>query len=129
MKPRTETIGSCTLYLGTMEETIGGIERADHILTDPPYLYIKTHDFDKEFNEQLFFESAKRLLPDDGFIALFGRGTSFYRWNTRLTDLGPRTVPGTFLGGDCRPVCATDKTELSALPDPRERLQLFPHVD
>jgi len=36
----------------------------------------------------LFFENAKRLLPDDGFIALFGRGTSFYRWNTRLADLG-----------------------------------------
>jgi site-specific DNA-methyltransferase (adenine-specific) len=71
-----------------MEETVGGIERADHILTDPPYLYIKTHDFDREWDEQLFFENAKRLLPDDGFIALFGRGTSFYRWNTRLAELG-----------------------------------------
>jgi site-specific DNA-methyltransferase (adenine-specific) len=27
-------------------------------------------------------------LPDNGFIALFGRGTSFYRWNTRLAELG-----------------------------------------
>jgi site-specific DNA-methyltransferase (adenine-specific) len=81
-------IGNATLYLGTMEETIGGIERVDHILTDPPYLYIKTHDFDREWDEQLFFENAKRLLPDNGFIALFGRGTSFYRWNTRLADLG-----------------------------------------
>jgi site-specific DNA-methyltransferase (adenine-specific) len=71
-----------------MEETIGGIEHVDHILTDPPYLYIKTHDFDRPWDEQLFFENAKRLLPDDGFIALFGRGTSFYRWNTRLADLG-----------------------------------------
>jgi len=85
---RREAIGGCELYQGTMEETIGGIQRADCILTDPPYLYIKTHDFDKEFDEQLFFENAKRLLPDDGFIALFGRGTSFYRWNTRLADLG-----------------------------------------
>jgi len=81
-------IGNATLYLGTMEETIGGIEHVDHILTDPPYLYIKNHDFDKEFDEQLFFENAKRLLPDNGFIALFGRGTSFYRWNTRLAELG-----------------------------------------
>jgi site-specific DNA-methyltransferase (adenine-specific) len=87
MKHRTETIGPCTLYLGRMEDTIGGIEHADHILTDPPYLYTK-HDFDKEFDEQFFFENAKRLLPNDGFIALFGRGTSFYRWNTRLAELG-----------------------------------------
>jgi len=84
---RVEQFGTATLYLGTMEETIGNIQRADCILTDPPYLYIK-QDFDKEFNEQLFFENAKRLLTDDGFIALFGRGTSFYRWNTRLADLG-----------------------------------------
>jgi site-specific DNA-methyltransferase (adenine-specific) len=85
---REKVIGGCSLYLGTMEETIGGIEHVDHILTDPPYLYIKTHDFDREWDEQLFFENAKRLLPDDGFIALFGRGTSFYRWNTHLANLG-----------------------------------------
>jgi len=85
---RVERIGDATLYLGTMEKTIGNIQQADHILTDPPYLYIKTHDFDKGFDEQLFFENAKRLLPDNGFIALFGRGTSFYRWNTYLADLG-----------------------------------------
>jgi site-specific DNA-methyltransferase (adenine-specific) len=88
MVMRVEQIGNATLYLGTMEETIGSIGHVDHILTDPPYLYIKTHDFDREWNEQLFFENAKRLLPNDGFIALFGRGTSFYRWNTRLADLG-----------------------------------------
>jgi site-specific DNA-methyltransferase (adenine-specific) len=85
---KKEQIGDCTLYLSMMEETICGIEHVDHILTDPPYLYIKTHDFDREWDEQLFFENVKRLLPDDGFIALFGRGTSFYRWNTRLADLG-----------------------------------------
>ncbi len=84
---RVETIGNATLYCGKMEDTIGGL-KFDHILTDPPYLYIKTHDFDKEFDEQLLFENAKRILPDDGFIALFGRGTSFYRWNTRLAELG-----------------------------------------
>ena len=84
---RKEIIGNCTLYNATMEETICEVQ-ADHILTDPPYLYIKTHDFDKEFDEQLLFEQAKKMLPDNGFIALFGRGTSFYRWNTRLADLG-----------------------------------------
>jgi len=85
---RVEQIGNATLYLGAMEDTIGNIERVDHILTDPPYLYIKTHDFDHKWDEKLFFENAKRLLRDDGFIALFGRGTSFYRWNTSLADLG-----------------------------------------
>jgi site-specific DNA-methyltransferase (adenine-specific) len=80
-------IGDAQLYLGTMEETISVIQ-FDHIFTDPPYLYIKTHDFDKEFDEALFFENARRILPDNGFIALFGRGTPFYRWNTRLAELG-----------------------------------------
>ena len=83
-----EVIGGCILYLDAMEKTIANIQQVDHILTDPPYLYIKTHDFDKEFDEQLFFENAKRMLPENGVIALFGRGTSFYRWNTRLADLG-----------------------------------------
>ena len=82
-----KNINNCTLYNATMEETISKVQ-ANHILTDPPYLYIKTHDFDKEFDEQLLFEQAKRMLPDNGFIALFGRGTSFYRWNTRLANLG-----------------------------------------
>ena len=83
-----EEIGPATLYNSAMEETIGDIQRVDHVLTDPPYLYIKTHDFDRPWDEPLFFENAKRMLPDNGFIALFGRGTSFYRWNTRLADLG-----------------------------------------
>jgi site-specific DNA-methyltransferase (adenine-specific) len=71
-----------------MEETISNISYADSIFTDPPYLYIKTHDFDKEFDEALLFENARRILANDGFIALFGRGTSFYRWNTMLAELG-----------------------------------------
>jgi site-specific DNA-methyltransferase (adenine-specific) len=70
-----------------MEDVIPSV-RFDHIFTDPPYLYIKTHDFDKEFDEVLLFENARRIMPDSGFIALFGRGTSFYRWNTRLSELG-----------------------------------------
>lgn len=58
------------------------------ILTDPPYLYLKGQKLEREFDEQLFFLECKRLLKKDGFIVLFGRGTSFYRWNTRLADLG-----------------------------------------
>jgi site-specific DNA-methyltransferase (adenine-specific) len=85
---RVEQIGNATLYLGKMEHTLHHIHGVNHILTDPPYLYIKTHDFDREWDEKLFIENAERLLPDGGFIALFGRETSFYRWNTRLADLG-----------------------------------------
>jgi len=85
---RKEQIGNATLYHGTMEQTIHQIHGVNHVLTDPPYLYIKTHDFDQRFNEKRLFEGLKEMLPDDGFIALFGRGTSFYRWNTRLAELG-----------------------------------------
>lgn len=84
---RREILENYELIHGSMEETICGLERVDHIFTDPPYLYLN-HELDKEFNEQILFENAKRLLPDCGIIALFGRGTSFYRWNTRLAELG-----------------------------------------
>jgi site-specific DNA-methyltransferase (adenine-specific) len=60
----------------------------DCILTDPPYLYIKNQKFDVSFDETLFFNESKRVLKKDGFIVLFGRGSSFYRWNTILYDLG-----------------------------------------
>jgi len=49
---RREVLGNCELYHSTMEKTIENIS-ANHILTDPPYLYIKTHDFDKEFGHVL----------------------------------------------------------------------------
>jgi site-specific DNA-methyltransferase (adenine-specific) len=84
---KKEKIADSIIYHGRMEDVIPSI-RFDHIFTDPPYLYIKTHSFDKEFDEALLFENARRILPDNGFIALFGRGTSFYRWNTRLAELG-----------------------------------------
>jgi site-specific DNA-methyltransferase (adenine-specific) len=60
----------------------------DCILSDPPYLYLKNQRLDKPFDEILFFSEVKRILKPTGFIVLFGRGTSFYRWNTRLADLG-----------------------------------------
>jgi site-specific DNA-methyltransferase (adenine-specific) len=84
---KKKVIGDCVLYNGLMEDTIGSIEHFDHILTDPPYLYLK-QDFDRPWDEKLLFESAKKMLPDHGFVALFGRGTSFYRWNTMLAELG-----------------------------------------
>lgn len=71
---------------------IGMKEIADNsincILTDPPYLYLKNQKLERKFDEQLFFSECKRILKNDGFIVLFGRGASFYRWNTILADLG-----------------------------------------
>lgn len=58
------------------------------ILTDPPYKYLKNQKLEVDFDETIFFNEAKRVLKPDGFIVLFGRGTSFYRWNTMLADLG-----------------------------------------
>lgn len=60
----------------------------DVILTDPPYLYLKNQKLDRPFDENVFFNEVKRVLKKDGFIVMFGRGTSFYRWNTILADLG-----------------------------------------
>lgn len=51
--------------------------KADAIITDPPYLYLK-HKLDKQFNEELFFEMAGKITDK---IVFFGRGDSFYKWN------------------------------------------------
>lgn len=63
-------------------------ESIDVICTDPPYLYLKNQKLERQFDEQLFFSECKRVLTKNGFIVLFGRGTSFYRWNTILDGLG-----------------------------------------
>ncbi|EGK04635.1 DNA methyltransferase, partial [Dysgonomonas mossii] len=63
-------------------------ESVDVICTDPPYLYLKNQKLDRHFDETEYFNQVKRVLKKDGFIILFGRGTSFYRWNTILADLG-----------------------------------------
>ena len=63
-------------------------ESVDVICTDPPYLYLKNQKLDRPFDEWEYFKQVRRVLKPDGFIILFGRGTSFYRWNTILADLG-----------------------------------------
>jgi site-specific DNA-methyltransferase (adenine-specific) len=63
-------------------------ESVDVILTDPPYKYLKNQKLEVDFDETIFFNEAKRILKKDGLIVLFGRGTSFYRWNTMLADMG-----------------------------------------
>lgn len=71
------------------EDCQEGIKRipdasVDCILTDPPYLYLKGQKLDRPFDEQALFLEFARVLKPTGFIVLFGRGTSFYRWNTLL---------------------------------------------
>ena len=58
------------------------------IVSDPPYKYLKNQKLESDFCEDTFFREAKRVLKKDGFIVLFGRGTSFYRWNVKLDELG-----------------------------------------
>lgn len=83
-------IGLNTIY---NEDCISGMERipdasVDCILTDPPYKYLKNQKLEVDFDERAFFNKCKRVLKKDGMIVLFGRGTSFYRWNTILADMG-----------------------------------------
>lgn len=63
-------------------------ESIDVICIDPPYLYLKGQKLERPFDEQLFFSECQRLLTKKGFLVMFGRGPSFYRWNTILDELG-----------------------------------------
>lgn len=63
-------------------------ESVSIILTDPPYKYLKNQKLEVDFNEEIFFKNCKRVLTRDGFIIMFGRGVSFYRWNNILDNLG-----------------------------------------
>lgn len=63
-------------------------ESIDVICIDPPYLYLKNQKLERVFDENKFFIECKRLMAKKGFIIMFGRGASFYRWNTILDSLG-----------------------------------------
>lgn len=76
-------LGDCLEFMRTMPS--GSV---DAVVTDPPYLYLVGHKLDRKFNEKIFFDECKRILKKQSMIVLFGRGTSFYRWNTRLHRLG-----------------------------------------
>lgn len=62
-------------------------ESIDVICIDPPYLYLKNQKLEIPFDELKFFSECRRLLKKNGFIVMFGRGTSFYRWNNILEEL------------------------------------------
>lgn len=72
----------CLEYMKTLPD--GSV---DVICTDPPYKYLD-HKLDRDFDEQVFFDEAVRVLKDGGWIILFGRGISFYRWNTLMNERG-----------------------------------------
>ena len=78
------------IYNEDCQEGIKRIPNAsvDCILTDPPYLYLKGQKLERPFDEQSLFLEFARVLKPNGFVVLFGRGTSFYRWNTILSELG-----------------------------------------
>lgn len=78
---------------GYNEDCIGVLGRIPdnsiHIICiDPPYLYLKGQKLERPFDERLFFSECKRVLKKDGFLIMFGRGASFYRWNTICDDIG-----------------------------------------
>lgn len=74
--------GDCLRHIQTLPDS-----SIDHVVTDPSYLYLK-HKLDRPFDEDLLFSEIKRVLKPKGFVVLFGRGTSFYRWNVKLAELG-----------------------------------------
>lgn len=78
------------IYHGDCQELIKLIpdNSIDCICIDPPYLYLKNQKLDREFDADFLFMEYKRILKPTGFVVMFGRGTSFYRWNCLLEDLG-----------------------------------------
>lgn len=75
------------------EDCIIGLNRIDDnsvdvVCMDPPYLYLKNQKLDVPFDAEKLFNHVKRILKPSGFVVMFGRGESFYRWNTKLSNLG-----------------------------------------
>ena len=83
-------MSNITAIHGNSEEEICKIpsESIDIICMDPPYLYLVGQRLERPFDEQAFFTECKRVLTKDGMIIMFGRGESFYRWNTILSSIG-----------------------------------------
>ena len=76
------------LYKGNSEEILKLFKdnSIDGVITDPPYMYLK-HRLDRVFNQELVFSELYRLI-NNGFLVMFGRGTSFYEWNVICGKLG-----------------------------------------
>lgn len=61
--------------------------QVDAIITDPPYGYLD-HKLDREFDNELFFKLAYKLIKRDGFLIFFGRGVENARRMVIAEDVG-----------------------------------------
>lgn len=79
-----------TLYHGDCLQVIPELDCVfDACITDPPYEYIQTLNWDMEgFDKNRFVDCIVDVLAKNSMIAMFGRGTSFYRTNCLLEDSG-----------------------------------------
>lgn len=59
----------------------------DAIITDPPYGYLD-HKLDREFDNELFFKLAYKLIKRGGFLIFFGRGVENARRMVIAEDVG-----------------------------------------
>ena len=59
--------------LEIMQRLVNKGMQVDAIITDPPYGYLD-HKLDREFDNELFFKLAYKLIKKDGFLVFFGRG-------------------------------------------------------
>jgi site-specific DNA-methyltransferase (adenine-specific) len=83
--PECIQVGNATLYYARMEDVLPLLasQSVDCVLTDPPYKYLESGaewDTSEEANydESNFAKECKRLVRTNGFVGVFGRGTSFY---------------------------------------------------
>lgn len=74
--------GDCLAYLKTLPPN-----SISAVVTDPPYKYLD-HHLETDWDEQIFFKQAYRVLKPDSFLVFFGRGESFYRWNLIAKEVG-----------------------------------------
>ena len=62
-------------------------ESVDAIIIDPPYRYLQ-HRLDKSFNREKIFNELYRILKNNSFICIFGRGVELCKDVIYLQELG-----------------------------------------
>jgi site-specific DNA-methyltransferase (adenine-specific) len=79
-----------TLYCGDCLEVMPTLDVTfDACITDPPYEYIQSLEWDKNgFDKTKFVGCLINALSKNSMLAMFGRGSSFYRLNCLLEDAG-----------------------------------------
>jgi len=66
-------------------------ESVDAIIIDPPYRYFKKEKkfrLDKSFNREKIFNELYRILKNNSFICIFGRGVELCKDVIYLQELG-----------------------------------------